>query len=157
MTWGKKGVFIFHPMGTLQEELLKSGLITSERVKQLKDEEKKKRIAARVAAEKARAPKPAKPGSGKPKVAVKPKKAASPPKPVEKIHEHHLRTFCDACSKTSPDVEYYQHANRRLDKYWLCVRCADENNILDDTRQTHQSPQAQKKSFLRGYGATKVF
>lgn len=140
-------------MGTLQEALLKSGLMTQDRVNQLKEEEKKKKIAARIAAEKARAPKP-KPVA---RVAIKAKKTPPPPKPAEKIHEHHLRTFCDACGKTSPDVEYYQHTNRRLDKYWLCVRCADENNILDDTRQTHQSPQAQKKLFLRGYGATKVF
>lgn len=142
-----------HLMGTLQEALLKSGLMTQDRVNQLKEEEKKKKIAARIAAEKARAPKP-KPVA---KAALKAKKTPPPPKPAEKIHEHHLRTFCDACGKTSPDVEYYQHTNRRLDKYWLCVRCADENNILDDTRQTHQSPQAQKKLFLRGYGATKVF
>ncbi len=145
-------------MGTLQEELLKAGLMTQERVRQLKDDEKKKRLAARIATEKARAPKPkAAPvkANSHPK-AVK-RVTTPPPKPVEKIHEHHLRTFCDACGKTSPDVEYYQHSNRSLDKYWLCVRCADENNILDDTRQTHQSPQAQKKLFLRGYGGTKIF
>ena len=139
-------------MGTLQEELLKTGLITQDRIKRLKEDEKKKKVAARIAAEKARAPKPA-----RPKIVARPKKVPPPPRAPEKVHEHHLRTFCDACGKTSPDVEYYQHTNRRLDKYWLCVRCADENNILDETRQTHQSPQAQKKLFLRGYGATKVF
>lgn len=76
---------------------------------------------------------------------------------IEGMHHHHLRTQCEACEKSSPDVEYYEHRNRALDKYWLCVRCADTNNILDEFRQTMQSSQSQKGLFQRGYGPTKIF
>lgn len=70
-------------------------------------------------------------------------------------HAHHIRTDCDACGRSSPDVEYYEHKNRSLDKYWLCVKCADTNNILDDFRKTSQSSQSQRGLFQRGYGHTK--
>jgi len=76
---------------------------------------------------------------------------------IEGKHHHHIRTDCEACGRTSPDVEYYEHRNRSLDKYWLCVKCADDNNILDDFRQTMQSSQSQRGLFQRGYGHTKIF
>lgn len=76
---------------------------------------------------------------------------------IEGKHHHHSRTDCEACGRPSPDVEYYEHKNKSLDKYWLCVRCADDNNVHDDFRQTMQSPQAMKGLFQRGYGPTKIF
>ena len=76
---------------------------------------------------------------------------------VERKHKHHLRTECDACHKTGPDIEYYEHKNRRLDAKWLCVKCADEYCIPDQCRETMQSQFAMMNRFIRGYGATKVF
>lgn len=87
------------------------------------------------------------------------KKAESKRKPgfIEGKHHHHIRTECEACGKSSPDVEYYEHKNRSLDKKWLCVKCADTYNISDDFRQTVQSQHAKSGLFRRQYGATKVF
>ena len=76
---------------------------------------------------------------------------------LEHKHHHHLRTDCEACGKSSPDVEYYEHKSKRLDKYWLCVRCADSNSISDQFRQTVQSSHSKTGMFRREYGATKVF
>lgn len=71
-------------------------------------------------------------------------------------HEHQLRIVCELCSKTTPDVEYYQHTNKRVgDKKWLCLRCADDNQIDDQCRQTAQSTQSKTKLFSRQYGRTK--
>ncbi len=147
-------------MGTIQEELLKAGLISKERAKKLKEDERAKKFPPKKLPPKAAAPanKPRPQMSQPPlKPVAKPKLAPPPAKPVEKIHEHHLRTLCEACGKTSPDVEYYQHHNRSMDKFWLCIPCADDHNIPDATRQTNQSLQAQKRMFIRRYGATKVF
>ncbi len=99
----------------------------------------------------------------KPKSEVKPH---FPPKqnPVshsaplhEKKHEHHLRTDCEACKRSGPDVEYYEHTNRSVDVHWLCVKCADTYNISDQCRQTKQSQFSKSGRFRREYGATKVF
>ncbi|MBI1909683.1 MAG: hypothetical protein HYS22_05895 [Deltaproteobacteria bacterium] len=125
-------------MQSLKEALLKTGLITKEKIK-----------AAEEASKRRGRPNP-------PKKAVRPS-TPRPPKPVEKVHEHHIRTLCEECQKSSPDVEYYQHRKRSLDKYWLCVKCADDQSVPDDCRQTHQSPQAKTGLFRREYGATKVF
>lgn len=76
---------------------------------------------------------------------------------LEGKHHHHLRTECEACRKGSPDVEYYEHAHKGLPHKWLCVKCADACNILDQYRQTMQSPHAQQGVFRRQYGPTKVF
>jgi hypothetical protein len=76
---------------------------------------------------------------------------------VEKKHKHHLRTECDACQKSGPDVEYYEHKNRILDAKWLCIKCADTYNIHDDCRETIQSQFAMTGRFIRGWGPTKVF
>lgn len=76
---------------------------------------------------------------------------------IEGKHHHHIRTECEACHKSSPDVEYYQHRNKSFEKYWLCVRCADAHNISDEFRQTVQSQHAKSGRFRREYGATKVF
>ena len=117
--------------------------------------------APRPATAAAAAPSAPKPAARPPQ---KPSRPYSPPAPpAHKIgdglsegkHAHHIRTDCDACGRSSPDVEYYEHKNRSLDKYWLCVKCADTNNILDDFRQTSQSSQSQRGLFQRGYGHTK--
>lgn len=71
-------------------------------------------------------------------------------------HEHHLRIVCELCHKTSPDVEYYEHHNKKVgDPKWLCLRCADDNQIDDSCRQTAQSSDARTKLFIRQYGRTK--
>ncbi|HSA59514.1 MAG TPA: hypothetical protein VLJ37_07495 [bacterium] len=149
---------------TLQQALLKAGLISQDKLKKAEAEKKAAERAARFPKKEERrpppppklaAPKPAKPAP------PPPRPAAPPPKKslgfIEGKHHHHIRTQCEACGRPSPDVEYYEHKNRALDKYWLCVRCADDNNILDDFRQTMQSSQSQKGIFQRGYGPTKVF
>jgi len=71
-------------------------------------------------------------------------------------HEHQLRIVCELCNKTSPDVEYYQHRNKMVgNAKWLCLRCADDNQIDDQCRQTAQSTQSKTKLFRRQYGRTK--
>jgi thymidine kinase len=75
-----------------------------------------------------------------------------------KMREDHLRIVCEACEKTAPDVERYGHKNRMLEnKQWLCLKCADQYQILDDCRLTHQSSQAKQGMFIRQYGRTKKF
>lgn len=120
---------------TLQEALLKAGLVSKEKLKKAETEKKRSAPPPR------REPPPAKKSLGF----------------IEGKHHHHLRTDCEACRKNSPDVEYYQHADKRLQKYWLCVRCADDHSIPDTTRMTMQSQHAQSGLFRRNYGATKVF
>lgn len=186
---------------TLQQALLKAGLISQEK---LKKAEQDKKAAQRAHHQQSRPghgspqrPQQARPGPGIPgdyrsqpsqanvakaatppapttarpaqKPAPRPARPAQtdrpPPPPaakkgvgfIEGKHHHHIRTDCEACGRTSPDVEYYEHRNRSLDKYWLCVKCADDNNILDDFRQTMQSSQSQRGLFQRGYGHTKIF
>ena len=73
----------------------------------------------------------------------------------EGIHGHHLRTDCDHCRKTSPDVEYYEHTNRSVLAKWLCIPCADNAWIKDECRQTAQSTQSRMGTFRRNFGATK--
>ncbi len=122
---------------TLQQALLKAGL-----VKEKKDKPENK------------------------KAAPAPIRRAAPPsqfqtqKPgfLEGKHHHHLRTHCDACQKSGPDVEYYEHRNRLIEnKKWLCVKCADEYKISDDCRQTLQSQFSMAKTFRRNWGPTKIF
>jgi hypothetical protein len=71
-------------------------------------------------------------------------------------HEHQLRILCELCKKTTPDVEYYEHRNKLVgNNKWLCLRCADDNQIDDQCRQTAQSTQSKTKLFSRQYGRTK--
>lgn len=180
---------------TLQQALLKAGLVSQEKLKKAEAEKKAAQRAAqhpapRVPGRPAQGPAGGRPPSSaaprpvpapRPQApqnaAPAPKAASSVPRPkaetapraqaparaeqkpgfIEGKHHHHIRTHCEACGKNSPDVEYYEHRNRALDKYWLCVRCADDNNILDEFRQTMQSSHAQRGFFQRGYGPTKVF
>lgn len=72
-------------------------------------------------------------------------------------HEHQLRIVCELCTKTSPDVEYYEHRNRVVgDHKWLCMRCADDHQIDDNLRQTAQSQDSKTGLFRRQYGRTKT-
>jgi hypothetical protein len=150
---------------TLQQALLKAGLISQDKLKKAEAEKKAAERADRFPKKEERRPPPPPPKPAP--AAAKPARAAPAPRPappqkksvgfIEGKHHHHIRTQCEACGRPSPDVEYYEHKNRALDKYWLCVRCADDNNILDDFRQTMQSSQSQKGIFQRGYGHTKIF
>src|SRR5262245_3178979 len=126
---------------TLQQALIKAGL-AKEKLPEKKPE--RKTIL--------------KPGPSSQK-GFSPPRAAAPPKPgfIEGKHHHHLRTLCDACKKSGPDVEYYEHRNRSLNAKWLCVKCADTYNIPDACRETMQSQFAIAGRFIRNYGATKVF
>lgn len=173
---------------TLQEALLKAGLINQEKLKKSEDE-KKALLRAQRHGQRPQPPRPS--GSQRPQKEMVPEAKVPPsqsqppvkpsiskprPKPeattrpkeapakkpgsvgfIEGKHLHHIRTDCEACRKSSPDVEYYQHKNRSFEKYWLCVRCADAHNISDDFRQTVQSQHAKSGLFRREYGATKIF
>lgn len=87
----------------------------------------------------------------------------------QKVHARHRETgkqvkkdqiqiVCEVCDKSAPDVERYEHNNRRIyGKKWLCIQCADEYEISDDCRQTNQSTQAKGNLFIRRYGRTKRF
>ncbi len=75
-----------------------------------------------------------------------------------KMRQDHIRIVCEACGKTAPDVERYDHRNRLIQgKEWLCIPCADQYQIPDDCRQTNQSTQARQGMFIRQYGRTKKF
>ena len=75
-----------------------------------------------------------------------------------KMRKDHIRIVCEACGKSAPDVERYQHKNRLIQgKEWLCIPCADEYQIDDECRMTHQSSQALSGMFSRRYGRTKKF
>jgi hypothetical protein len=118
---------------TLQEALLKAGLVSKEKL----DRQKR----------------PRHPHSNQPRP------SGPPPSPSileEKVHEHHLRTECEACKKSGPDVEFYEHSNRMLNVKWLCIKCADTHRISDQCRKTQQSQFARSGRFLREYGATLV-
>ncbi len=121
---------------TLQEALLKAGLIKK------KEAEKKTENKAVV-----------RKGPGPRETFNKQEK----PGFLEGKHHHHIRTECDACRRSGPDVEYYEHSNRMLNAKWLCLRCADTNKVHDNSRQTMQSQFASSGKFLREYGPTKVF
>ncbi len=122
---------------TLQQALLKAGLVSKEKLAKTEEGKKRERHLAR------------KEGGAK--------GADKSVGFLEGKHHHHIRTECEACGKGSPDVEYYAHRNKSLDKFWLCVRCADHYSISDEHRQTVQSQHAKSGRFRREYGATKVF
>lgn len=77
--------------------------------------------------------------------------------PAFKEDKAPIRTFCEACKRSGPDIELYEHQNRLLTAKWICVRCADTHNIHDNTRQTNQSQHSKSGMFRREYGPTKVF
>jgi len=125
---------------TLQEALLNAGLISKEKL----DSSNKKGGHKKMTRAQSGVPAP------------KPKEESTSVLHEGK-HEHHMRTECEACKKTSPDVEFYNHSNRRLSVKWLCIKCADSYKIADNFRLTEQSQFAQSGRFIREHGATKVF
>jgi RNase P subunit RPR2 len=75
--------------------------------------------------------------------------------PPKKMHAHQqARTYCDVCDRTLPDVEHYRHRNPTVSVNWICIGCADKNEIPDSTRTSAQSEMALKGMFRRYYGAT---
>ncbi len=75
----------------------------------------------------------------------------------KKIHSHQAtRNFCEVCDRTQPDVEYFKHRNPTVQANWICISCADKNEIPDSTRTTAQSDMAKKKMFRRSFGATNM-
>ena len=140
---------------SIQEAMLKAGLVTKEKLKQVEQE---KKAASRPQRPVIKPPFVKKTVAATSKIQTKP----SAPKPEIKKREpakhlHHIRTDCEGCQKSSPDVEHYLHTNRSFNAFWLCVRCADAHNISDEYRQTAQSQHAMSGLFRREYGATKVF
>ncbi len=67
------------------------------------------------------------------------------------------RNFCEVCELIHPDVEKFKHRNPRIDAEWICLNCADKNEILDDFRVTAQSDVAKTNRYRRFYGHTKDF
>lgn len=73
---------------------------------------------------------------------------------TETIVHQEQRNFCEACDQVRPDVELYKHRNPTTDAEWICLKCADQLQILDIFRKTAQSDTSIKKMFRREYGAT---
>ncbi len=65
------------------------------------------------------------------------------------------RNFCEVCECIQPDVERFKHRNPRIDAEWICVNCADKNEILDDFRLTGQSEFSRTARYRRYYGHTR--
>lgn len=86
-----------------------------------------------------------------------PKKSKVPKKELGKFHEHQIKTECELCRNNTPDVEYYRHNNKLIVKRWLCIKCADDNRISDDLRETNQSFYSRSGRFHRMWGRTKEF
>ena len=74
---------------------------------------------------------------------------------VEKHQEQ--RNFCEVCETTQPDVELFKHRHPRIDAEWICLNCADKNEILDDFRKTAQSDHSKNRMYRRFYGHTRDF
>jgi hypothetical protein len=85
----------------------------------------------------------------------RPKKRVKDKQKVEKFQEQ--RNFCEHCSAIWPDVEKYNHRKPHIEANWLCSKCADENQISDETRITNQSDFAKNNTFRREFGMTKKF
>lgn len=75
-------------------------------------------------------------------------------KMTEEISHQAQRNFCEECDQVRPDVEQYKHRNPTTEAEWICVRCADQLQILDKFRMTAQSDTSIKKMFRREYGET---
>lgn len=73
---------------------------------------------------------------------------------TETVSHQVQRNFCEACNQVRPDVEFYKHRNPTTDAEWICVKCADQLQILDKFRQTAQSDTSIKQMFRREYGET---
>ncbi len=71
-------------------------------------------------------------------------------------HQFH-RNFCEVCEAVHPDVERFKHRSPIIDGEWICLNCADKNEIHDQFRITNQSDVARAKRYRRFYGPTKDF
>ncbi len=96
----------------------------------------------------------------KPTVVAKPPKAQNEREKIAKkkitetvIHQEQ-RNYCEACEQVRPDVELYKHRNPTTEAEWICLRCADQLQILDSCRKSAQSDTSVRKMFRREYGAT---
>ncbi len=75
--------------------------------------------------------------------------------PLSKEMEgHKMKAQCENCGNFAPDVERYNHTNRLVTGQWLCMRCADDNNIDDRCRMSAQSSYSCQGVFIRQYGRT---
>ena len=72
---------------------------------------------------------------------------------TEKFQEQ--RNYCEVCNATMPDVERYHHKNALIDAVWICLNCADKNEIHDKFRVTAQSDFSKRGKFQRFYGPTR--
>lgn len=93
-------------------------------------------------------------------------KGTEPAKKVndrEKLKKKHLteevshqvqRNFCEHCQNVQPDVEFYKHRNPTTGAEWICLKCADQLQIMDKFRMTAQSDSSIKNFFRREYGET---
>lgn len=97
------------------------------------------------------------------KAGIKPQESPKKQNEREKVKKKHMseavahqvqRNYCEACNQVRPDVELYKHRNPTTDAEWICLRCADQLQILDKFRQTAQSDSCIKKMFRREYGET---
>lgn len=97
------------------------------------------------------------------KAGIKPTEPVKKQNEREKIAKKHVteevqhqlqRNFCENCNQVRPDVELYKHRNPTTEAEWICVRCADQLQILDKFRMTAQSDTSIKKMFRREYGET---
>ncbi len=125
-------------MDSLRDALEKAGLKGSPKQRKSKGPKKK----------------PQRKGPPPPKPAAKPRKQHNP---GNSIHDHHMRSVCEHCHKTSPDVEYYNHELKSVSARWICIPCADDLKIHDDCRTTAQSDFSLRKTFRRLYGPTRRF
>jgi ribosomal protein L37AE/L43A len=76
-------------------------------------------------------------------------------KEVTKVEKHQAkRNYCEVCDTTQPDVERFKHRNARVDAEWICVNCADKNEIHDKFRLTAQSDFALQGRYQRFWGPT---
>jgi len=123
-------------MVTLKKAFLKAGVVTEKQLQQMEVRQHQDKVQKQ-----------------KHQQAVQKQKNLDQQKD-EKKHTHQIRALCDACEKTSSDVEFYRHKNLSLDKYWLCLNCADNHSIHDQFRETSQSFHAKTGMFIRRYGPT---
>jgi hypothetical protein len=73
---------------------------------------------------------------------------------TESVVHQEQRTYCEECRQVRPDVEFYAHRNPTTEAEWICLRCADQLQILDQFRKSAQSDISIKKMFRRSYGPT---
>jgi len=72
-----------------------------------------------------------------------------------KVEAHQeKRNFCEVCETTQPDVERFVHKNHRVEVEWICLNCADKNEIHDKFRKTAQSDFNRLGRYQRFYGPT---